>query len=175
MFVLSVKSSRLKIFAAVAFVTLAVAAMIFVSKENKPAANDGGISLKAGNSSERVALLSQFGWEIDEDPLEVSEVIIPAEFDEAYEKYNDLQKKQNLDLSKYGGKRVKRWTYAINNYPGYEDKKGYIQANLLIYEGMLIGGDVCSVELNGFIQGFDYPQQESQSTTSSTQTTAKPG
>ncbi|NLB36790.1 MAG: DUF4830 domain-containing protein [Clostridiales bacterium] len=183
MFVYSVKSSRLKLIALIAFVVLAVAAMIFLARDDTPAASDGGISLKAGNSSERIAFLSQFGWEISEDPVEVAEVIIPAEFDDAYEKYNDIQKKQNLDLSKYCGKRAKRWTYEIKNYPGYENKKGFIQANMLIYDGMVIGGDICSVELNGFMNGFDFPEIEVPTTsadtsapkTSPTQTTAKAG
>ena len=106
-----------------------------------------------------MAFLSQFGWEAAEDPLEVSEVIIPAQFDETYQRYNDIQKAQNLDLSKFAGKRVKRWTYEIRNYPGYEGKPGVVQANLLIDKGVVVGGDICSLELGGFLHGFDFPQR----------------
>ena len=88
-------------------------------------------------------------------------LIIPPEFDEVYEKYNAIQKEQGFDLTKYQGKRVKRWTYAIKNYPGYAADSGCIHANLLVYEGQVIGGDVCSVELNGFMHGFDYPTDTS--------------
>ena len=157
MFVYAVKSSKLKLIALILLIAAAVIATIYVSGNDTPAAQDGAISLKAGNEKERLAFFSQFGWEVDEDPIEVTEIIIPSEFDEVYEAYNDIQKKQNLDLSLYCGKRVKRWTYAVSNYPGYEAKPNYIQANILVYEGMVIGGDICSVELNGFMQGFDYP------------------
>lgn len=43
------------------------------------------------------------------------------------------------------------------NYPGYEGADGTVQANILVYEGAVIGGDVCSTELDGFMQGFDFP------------------
>ena len=32
-----------------------------------------------------------------------------------------------------------------------------VQANILVYEGAVIGGDICSTELDGFMQGFDFP------------------
>ena len=95
-------------------------------------------------------------------------MIIPAEFDRGYEKYNEIQKAQNLDLMPYAGKRAKRWTYSIKNYPGYEGADGTVQANILVYEGAVIGGDVCSTELDGFMQGFDFPTKtaaQSESTT----------
>lgn len=172
MFVYTVKSSKLKLIALIVLIAAAVIATIYVSRNDTPAAQDGAISLKAGNEQERLAFMSQFGWEVDEDPVEVTEIIIPNEFDEVYETYNDIQKKQNLDLSLYSGKRVKRWTYSVCNYPGYEAKPNYIQANILVYEGMVIGGDICSVELNGFMHGFDYPELESGSQTESmTETT----
>lgn len=157
MFVFSVKSSKLKIALTAFAAVLAVAAVVILASREKPAVSDGTISLKASNAEERTAFLSQFGWEIDEDPAEVAEVLIPAEFDEVYEKYNAIQKEQELDLLPYAGKRAKRWTYNIKNYPGYEGRDGVVQANILVYEGAVIGGDVCSTELGGFMQGFYYP------------------
>ena len=158
MFVYSVKSSKLKLIALVAVVLAAVAALLFLTQKNRPALG-GTIRLAAATAQERATFLSQFGWEASEDPLEVSEVIIPAQFDETYAKCNEIQKAQNMDLSAHAGKRVKRWTYEIRNYPGYEGKPGVVQANLLIDKGVVVGGDVCSLELGGFLHGFDFPQQ----------------
>lgn len=162
MFVYSVKSSKLKIAAIAAAVVAAIFAIVFYSGSDKPAVNSSGISLKAGTNEERIAFLSQFGWDIDEDPIEVTEVIIPSEFDSDYEMYNKIQTAQNLDLLPFAGKRVKRWTYSINNYPEYENKKGVIRANILVYEGAVVGGDVCSIELDGFMHGFDFPDKSNQ-------------
>ena len=144
------------------------AAVVLLINRGKPAVSDNAISLKASNASERTAFLSQFGWEIEEDPVEVAEVIIPAEFDRGYEKYNEIQKAQNLDLTPYAGKRAKRWTYNIKNYPGYEGDSGTVQANILVYEGAVIGGDICSTELDGFMQGFDFPTKNAAQNESTT-------
>ena len=156
MFVYTFRSSRLKW--VLLFVLVAAAAGIFWWLGNsRPAAVDGSIELHARNAEERLAFISQFGWDVDEDPVQVTEILIPAEFDEVYEKYNAIQKAQDLDLSLYCGKRVKRWTYAVKNYPGYEGRADVIELNLLILDGVVVGGDVCSTELHGFMHGFDRP------------------
>ncbi|MEG1614056.1 MAG: DUF4830 domain-containing protein [Oscillospiraceae bacterium] len=165
MFVYSVKSSKIKVVLLIALCILAAVAFLLASSMEKKASNQGGVSLKANNSEQRVAFLSQFGWEISQDPVEVCEVIIPAEFDKTYENYNKIQKKNGFNLEKYKGMRVKRWTYEIKNYPGYPSDSGCIRANMLVYDGLVIGGDVCSVELNGFMHGFDRPQKDGTATT----------
>lgn len=169
MFVYSVKSSKIKMVLLITVIVLAIGALFLLSRGDKSAANDGGISLKAGNAEERIAFLSQFGWEVKEDPVEVTEILIPAEFDQTYENYNKIQKGQDLDLSLYAGKRVKRWTYEIKNYPGYENKDGTVQANILVFNGLVIGGDISSLELNGFMQGFDFPNKDTATTQNLTQ------
>ena len=159
MFVYSVKASQIKLGALVLAVVLAAGTLFYLSGRERPVNNDGGINLNAATAEERAAFLSQFGWEFDEEPTEVTEVIIPEEFDETYQNYNSVQMEQNLDLTPWKGKRVKRWTYNIKNYPGHELKPGTVQANLLVYEGVVIGGDVCSLEPMGFMQGFGFPAQ----------------
>ncbi len=136
----------------------AIALSVFCyRRSDKPVANDGAVSLKAGNAAERLAFLSQFGWEVSEDPLEVTEVLIPAQTDEVFEKYNAIQKAQNLDLMLYSGQRVKQWTYAVMNYPGYEKQKDAVVVHLLVCDGLVIGGDVSSAIPDGFMHGFDFP------------------
>ena len=39
---------------------------------------------------------------------------------------------------------------------------GSIRANLLVYDGVVIGGDVCSVALDGFMHGFERPDAAAQ-------------
>lgn len=160
MFVISVKSSRLKAAAAIALavILVTIGAVYFVSKnEKRPAVKQNGISLKAATEQERIAFFSQFGWEIDEEAVEVKEVAIPEEFDETYQKYNELQELQGLDLEKYKGARAKFRSYKIKNYPGKENSDN-IRGNILIYDGCVIGGDVSSVELDGFMHTFYRPE-----------------
>lgn len=106
-------------------------------------------------NDDRVAFLTSFGWEVNTTPLEIEEVTIPKEFDDTYSSYNELQKYQDCDLSKYRGKKVKRYTYEVLNYPTGEQG---VCANLLIYKNRVIGGDVCSSNFEGFMHGFEKPK-----------------
>ena len=53
-----------------------------------------------------------------------------------------LQKKQGFNLEDYKGANAKMWTYNLNNFPGLENKKDYVQANIIIYNGNVIGADI---------------------------------
>ncbi len=107
--------------------------------------------LTGKTNKQRLEFIRSFGWEVQEEPVEVMEVIIPQEFDAVYEEYNAVQKKQGFDLSKHAGKRVKRYSYVVTNYPGVE---GEVRVNLLVKDNKIIGGDVCSMEMDGFMHGF---------------------
>ena len=154
MFVYSIKSRQIKLFLLIAFVVVTAISLFVLSRESTGVANNDKYNIKASTESERLSFISQFGWEIDEDPVEVCEVIIPTEFDETYTQYNEIQIKQGFDLKIYSGMRVKRWTYSVKNYPGYENKS-YIRINILVYDGLVVGGDVSSIELDGFMHGFE--------------------
>lgn len=153
MFVFSLKSKHIKLGLLILFVIVTVISLFILAHDSKETAKNDGASIKASTPEERMSFLSQYGWEVNEEPTEVTEIIIPAEFDDTYTAYNEIQKAQGFDLSAYAGVRVKRWTYSVNNYPGYENKN-CIRVNMLVYDGLVIGGDVCSVELDGFMHGF---------------------
>lgn len=108
--------------------------------------------VKAKTNEERVAFAQSFGWEVGPDPVEVLEVIIPEEFDEVYANYNSIQKKQGFNLEKYAGKRVKRYSYIVTNYPGVDAE---VRFNILVQNNRIIGGDVSSLEAGGFMHGFE--------------------
>lgn len=115
----------------------------------------GGPAAAGINSNEdRVAYLERYGWQVESQPAAVEELVIPETFDESYTQYLDLQSNQGFDLTAYCGKRVKRYTYNITNYPTGEEG---IQAGLLIYKNTVIGGDVLSPQLGGFIHGLSMP------------------
>ena len=162
MLVVSVRSSAIKTGVLSVLLVACAAFGIFAAGKSVSAAvtaDKTGLSYLAGNAAQRVDFLAQFGWEIDEDPVEVSEVIIPAEFDSAYKEYSDMQAGHGLDLSKYSGMRAKRWTYTVKNYPGYENNDGMVQANIFVLDGAVIGGDISSLEKDGFMQDFNYPKE----------------
>ena len=111
-------------------------------------------SLVAATEDDILTFISKYGWQVDEEPLEVRDVIIPETFDEVYNNYNKIQVEQGFNLEKYAGQRVKRWTYIIRNYPDTLSTDDFIRINILVSEGVVIGGDVCSVKIDGFMHGF---------------------
>lgn len=163
MFVYSLRASTLKFFAVicVALVTL-ITLITFIP-------DYGSISASATNeqisenynfdrvktNDDRVAFLSQFGWEVSTQPIESVEVTIPSSFDKIFVGYNEIQKQQGLDLTKYKNKKVMRYTYEVTNYKDYEGK---VYATVLVYRNKVIGGDVCSADVKGFIHGFSLPK-----------------
>lgn len=106
-------------------------------------------------NQDRVDFLRSFGWEVAEEPLATQEMVIPQEFDDSYAQYIDLQRQQGFDLERYAGKRAKRYTYEILNYPSGETG---VQANLLLYKTTVIGGEVLSPRLDGFLHGLSMPE-----------------
>ena len=103
-------------------------------------------------NDDRIAFLRQFGWEVVSEPKESAEVTIPSEFDKIFTGYNEIQKRQGLDLSDYKKKKVMRYTYEVTTYEGEE---GTVYANILVYRNRVIGGDICSADVTGFIHGFE--------------------
>ena len=107
------------------------------------------------SNQDRVDYLSAYGWQVSEEPIATQELLIPEEMDDSYTEYLTLQNSQGFDLQKYAGKRVKRYTYEVLNYPTGETG---VQANLLICKNTVVGGEVLSPQLDGFLHGLAMPQ-----------------
>jgi opacity protein-like surface antigen len=155
MFVVSFKHNRKRL-----VITLAVAAAVAVgiwaavsAHTAPPQAECAGrkYSLAASTNEQRVTFFKQFGWEVVSDPVDTGEVTIPETFNDIYLVYNNIQKEQGLDLQPYAGRTVEQWIYRITNYPQHSTMRGTI----LVFNGNVIGGDLSTPELNGFMTGFD--------------------
>ncbi|MBQ7172673.1 MAG: DUF4830 domain-containing protein [Clostridia bacterium] len=104
---------------------------------------------KIKSASDAANFLRQFGWEIDDEPTEVKTVMVPAEFDKVFSAYNEIQKAQGLNLTRYRGKEVTRFTFRVLNC---KDTDLPVYANVLVYKKRVVGGDVYSSE---FVKGFE--------------------
>ena len=156
MFIYSIKSTTLKFFGIVGVAILTLVALIFLvpsyseATTKEIAAMNENISFDNVKSPEDVVkFLSQYGWTVDESIIEECDITIPKEFDKVMTVYNEIQKQQGLDLSKYQRKTAKRYTYKITNYPDYE---GTVYANIIVYRNKVIAGDICSADSRGFIE-----------------------
>lgn len=165
MFIYSVKASTLKFFGiiAVALVTLLALALLIpsysTSTTKEIALLNENISFdNVKTSKDAIKFLSQYGWEVTEEPIEECEITIPKEFDKVIASYNEIQKQQGLDLTKYAKKTAQRYTFKINNYPNYS---GTVYANVIIYRNKVIAGDICTADAKGFIHTLPMPANDS--------------
>ncbi len=126
----NVKKFKLIILAIlVCAVVLAITPSFSKSKENE--------KIILENDTERINFLNSIGYKAEENSCVKSEVTIPCEFNEVYNRYNNIQIQQGFDLSDFKGKPADIYTYTINENPE-------MNVNLIIYENMLIGCDVHS-------------------------------
>ena len=158
MFVVSVSKNKIKKSVLIGFVVIVISfSMVLLLKCIKDSQRSGMInenSLVAVSENDILSFISGYGWQVDEEPIEVRDVVIPETFDEVYGNYNNIQLEQGFNLEKYAGQRVKRWTYVIRNYPDTSPTDDFIRINILVSDDVVIGGDVCSVKLDGFMHGF---------------------
>lgn len=166
MFVYSVKASSLKYVGVMCLCAAAIITTVFMipSREEDKIMTDaaytaelsGVVPKKSSDfknistNEDRVNFLARYGWQVNPEEVEIVEVTIPSEFDSVYNTYNELQKGEGLDLEKYRGKNVKRYTYTVENY----DSETTVFANLIVYKNRVVGGDICSSDINGFMHGF---------------------
>ena len=111
--------------------------------------------IKSKTNEERIAFLKTYGWEVKKDAVEIADAVIPSVFDSTYDSYNKLQQQQGFDLSAHKGKQAIRYTYEVTNYPVSGAEKVY--ANVIVLNDTVIGGDISSVSLGGFMHGFEKP------------------
>ena len=148
MFVVSMKTTRLRMLVTVAAVAFLLVSMLVLSDRQSAAAT--GAALTADSDTARRAALTALGYEIGPAEGQVREIAIPAEDDEAFAAYNLLQLEAGYDLSAYRGRRVKCWSYEVVNYPGEQE----VQANVYVYKDKIIGGDISSAMQDGFSHGL---------------------
>jgi len=159
MFIYSFHANTIKFFAVICLSLAALIALIAIvptyAQQNE--AEKVGVDAtytyeKIRSNEDRINFAKQFGWELAPSPIKEQQVVIPKEFDKVFAEYNEIQRRQGLDLSDFKKKTVMRYTYAVTNYPDYD---GEVYINILVYRNNVIGGDICSADVNGFVHGFE--------------------
>lgn len=151
MFVMTMKLTRKKAVLIILAIAVLLAAIVLIISAGSR--TDGklvtyGIGLKS--NEERVEYLKSLGWAVDAEPLEERTIVIPREFSDILLAYNELQIEQGFDLGDYAGMEVQMYTYSVTNYPANSN----VLAQLLVYNGQVIGGDIHSTALDGFMHGI---------------------
>lgn len=150
MFVYSIRASTIKFFAVIGvclallitFTALGAGDTVYASVGGRTV-NYGGMKTK----DDRIAFIEGFGLRVDKDSETEERFSMPSDFDRVLQGYNELQKMQGLDLTKYGGRKVTHYTYKVTNYKD----EGTVYVNLFVYRNRIIACDVSSGDPSGFV------------------------
>lgn len=145
--VVSLKANRKRIIAFF-ILLLVVAGACFFLWHGKQGEEQKAVP--GGSNEERLTFLQSFGWQVDPEPTETREVMIPSTFNDVYVTYNVMQQAQGFDLKPYAGMVCTQYQYHITNYPEEDE----VYATLLVYGEVIIGGDVACAKVDGFMHGF---------------------
>ena len=150
MFVYSVRASTLKFFAVICMCLIVLAAIVTLDSNTTVYASVNGESINYSGiktNEDRIKFIEGFGIKVEEAPTEEEKFLLPKDFDRVILGYNELQKEQGLDLSKYQNKKVTHYQYKVTNY----DYDGEVYVNLLVYRSKIIAADISSGDPNGFV------------------------
>lgn len=153
MFVYTMKASGIKFFAVVAVSVALLATAIGILPALSASTDVATVATDFKNvqtEEDMAEFLSQFGYEIDQESVSVYKMDIPEEFNSVYEKYNEIQRAQGLNLKRYVNKSCTAYVFKVTNY----EYDGEVFATLFIKNGRVIAGDVCSKDGDGFVHGF---------------------
>lgn len=90
----------------------------------------------------RVGYIERLGYSVDDTAISVKKTLIPQSFTDVYKRYNELQREAGFELLNYCGREVTVYTYRLTDL---EDTV----VNLMVSGGVIIGGDVSSVRIDG--------------------------
>ena len=155
MFIYTIRASTLKFFGCIILCIAVLVLLLTLGSQETVYASADGREINYGGmktNEDRVAFIEGFGIKVNPDPVAEESFTMPEDFDRVILGYNQIQKTQGLDLTKYKNKNVMRYTYELTNYDDYD---GTVYATIIVYRERVIGGDVCSSDVTGFIHGFE--------------------
>ncbi len=159
MFIVSMKMTKGKLFLGlmVSIITI-VGALTLIGNSmasSVESAHGGATAVAAETDDDLLIFVETLGWQVDINSRSDKVVLLPQDFGDTYMFYNEIQTAQGYDLAPYKGKEVMIYTYDVLNYPNQEKN---VRINIIVFEDKVIGGDVSSIELDGFMHGFKKPQ-----------------
>ena len=153
MLIWTARFSRKK--AALAVIVLGLVSALVIVLAGRLPSDSPTEALVLSDGAQRVAYLESLGWQVEPEPVETLQFLLPEELEEPYLTYSELQDAQGFDLAACCGKQVARYTYTVTNYPGRPEG---VQANLYVCEGRPAAGDILCAGADGFQDTLVYPE-----------------
>lgn len=152
MFIYSVRASTLRFLGCIALCLAVIVLLLTLGSAETVYASAGGREINYGGmktNEDRVAFIEGFGIKVNGEPAREETFTMPDDFDRVILGYNQIQKTQGLDLTKYERKRVTHYAYEVTNY----DYDGKVYVNLLVYRNRIIAADISSAD-GSFVSGL---------------------
>ena len=151
------EKSGIKLTRATAVLIIIVMALIVTAAVMVRGAPDGANSgmqsvINASTPEGRQTYLSNLGWEIDPASEKRCDIVLPKSFGSIMSEYNDLQKHQGFNMEAFAGLGCTQYTYLVKNYP--QSGTGSVLATLYVRGRQVIGGDIHSASVNGFMHAI---------------------
>jgi hypothetical protein len=153
MFIYSIRATTLKFFASLLLVVTVLAVLLALGTADSVYASADGKEINYSGiktNEDRVAFIESFGIKVKPTPITEETFTMPKDFDRVILGYNQIQKTQGLDLTKYSRKRVTHFAYEVTNY----DTEGTVIVNLLVCRGRIIAADISSAAEGGFVSAL---------------------
>jgi hypothetical protein len=150
MFIYSVRASTLRFVAVLILCVVGLGVLLGMTGADATFASVDGREINYGGireNDERIAFIEQFGLKVNPEAKTEETLSLPENFDRVINGYNEIQKRQGLDLSRYKNKRVTHFAYEVTNY----SFDGVVYVNLYVYRGKVIACDISSLSKDGFI------------------------
>ena len=150
MFIYSVRASTLRFFACIILCIAVLILLLSLGSAETVYASASGMEINYGGmktNEDRVAFIESFGIKVNSEPTREETFTMPDSFDRIILGYNQIQKSQGLDLTKYERKRVTHYAYEVTNY----DSDGKVYVNLLVYRSRIVAADISSSDDGGFV------------------------
>lgn len=151
MMIYTVKFSKKKAIAILLSLAIIIATIILaVPKAEAEPVQTTAAAIKVRSEADCLNYIASLGYTAEGSPVEQKEVTIPRTFDAVYEEYNRIQQSCGFDLTAYRGRKVTLYTYAVTNYPNQPD----VRCDLLVHRGKVIGGNLYTTAIDGFMHGL---------------------
>ena len=106
-----------------------------------------GGGIRGRTNEQRLAYLRSLGWEPEVQAQEEKEVLLPVEFPEVLQNYNELQRKAGFDLTPLAGEKIEMYVYRL----AWPEPETEVLCSLYVYKGRIVGGDIHSTAFRGFM------------------------
>lgn len=153
MFIYSIRASTLRFFACIFMCVAVLVLLLTLGSSETVYASANGREINYGGiktNEDRIAFIEGFGIKVDQKAVSEETFTMPDDFDRVIQGYNQIQKKQGLDLTKYQRKRVSHFAYRVTNY----DCEGTVYVNLIVYRNRIIAADISSLDNGGFVSAL---------------------